>query len=106
MGRKKANHPLIESLEIVAVAAEGKALGRWNDIVVFVPMAVPGDVVDVQVCCKRRRYMEGRIVRFVRRSPLRVEPVCEHFGVCGDASGRTCLTTNSSASSRSRSPSN
>ena len=83
MGRKKANHPLIESLEIVAVAAEGKALGRWNDIVVFVPMAVPGDVVDVQVCCKRRRYMEGRIVRFVRRSPLRVEPVCEHFGVCG-----------------------
>ena len=48
MGRKKANHPLIESLEIVAVAAEGKALGRWNDIVVFVPMAVPGDVVDVQ----------------------------------------------------------
>ena len=83
MGRKKANHPLIESLEIVAVAAEGKALGRWNDIVVFVPMAVPGDVVDVQVCCKRRRYMEGRIVRFVRRSPLRVEPVCGHFGVCG-----------------------
>ena len=83
MGRKKANQPLIESLEIVAVAAEGKALGRWNDIVVFVPMAVPGDVVDVQVCCKRRRYMEGRIVRFVRRSPLRVEPVCEHFGVCG-----------------------
>ena len=83
MGRKKANHPLIESLEIVAVAAEGKALGRWNDIVVFVPMAVPGDVVDVQVCCKRRRYMEGRIVRFVRRSPLRVEPFCEHFGVCG-----------------------
>ena len=55
MGRKKANHPLIESLEIVAVAAEGKALGRWNDIVVFVPMAVPGDVVDVQGCCKRRR---------------------------------------------------
>ena len=77
MGRKKANHPLIESLEIVAVAAEGKALGRWNDIVVFVPMAVPGDVVDVQVCCKRRRYMEGRIVRFApplaaaRRAGLR-----------------------------------
>ena len=45
MGRKKANHPLIESLEIVAVAAEGKALGRWNDIVVFVPMAVPGDEI-------------------------------------------------------------
>ena len=83
MGRKKANHPLIESLEIVAVAAEGKALGRWNDIVVFVPMAVPGDVVDVQVRSKRRRFMEGCIVRFVKKSPMRVDPVCEHYGVCG-----------------------
>ena len=59
MARKKANYPLIESLEIVSVAAEGKALGRYNDVVVFVPMAVPGDVVDVQVRSKRRRFMEG-----------------------------------------------
>ncbi len=83
MARKKANHPLIESLEIVAVAAEGKALGRYNDVVVFVPMAVPGDVVDVQVRSKRRRFMEGYIVRFVNNSPMRVDPVCEHYGVCG-----------------------
>ena len=58
MARKKANYPLIESLEIVSVAAEGKALGRYNDVVVFVPMAVPGDVVDVQVRSKRRRFMD------------------------------------------------
>ena len=83
MARKKANYPLIESLEIVSIAAEGKALGRYNDVVVFVPMAVPGDVVDVQIRTKRRRYMEGYIVRFVKRSPWRVEPVCEHYGVCG-----------------------
>ena len=53
MARKKANYPLVEGLEIVDIAAEGKALGRWNDIVVFVPMAVPGDVVDVQIRSKR-----------------------------------------------------
>ena len=83
MARKKANYPLIESLEIVSVAAEGKALGRYNDVVVFVPMAVPGDVVDVQVRSKRRRFMEGYIVHFVKKSPMRVDPVCEHYGVCG-----------------------
>ena len=65
------------------MAAEGKALGRYNDVVVFVPMAVPGDVVDVQVRSKRRRFMEGYIVRFVKKSPMRVDPVCEHYGVCG-----------------------
>lgn len=83
MARKKANYPLIEGLEIVDIAAEGKALGRWNDIVVFVPMAVPGDVVDVQIRSKRRRFMEGYIVNYIKKSPLREEPVCEHYGTCG-----------------------
>ena len=49
MARKKANYPLIEGLEITTLAAEGKAMGRYNDVVVFVPMTVPGDVVDVQI---------------------------------------------------------
>ncbi len=83
MARKKANYPLIEGLEITTLAAEGKAMGRWNDVVVFVPMTVPGDVVDVQIRNKRRRFMEGEAVRFVRRSPMREEPFCAHFGVCG-----------------------
>ncbi|HBX89993.1 23S rRNA (uracil(1939)-C(5))-methyltransferase RlmD [Alistipes sp.] len=83
MARKKANYPLIEGLEITTLAAEGKAMGRWNDVVVFVPMTVPGDVVDVQIRLKRRRFMEGYVVRYVERSPLRTEPFCAHFGVCG-----------------------
>ncbi len=83
MRRKKANYPLIESLEITTLAAEGKAMGRYNDIVVFVPMTVPGDVVDVQIRSKRRRFMEGVVVKYVKRSELRAEPFCEHFGVCG-----------------------
>ncbi len=83
MARKKANYPLIEGLEITTLAAEGKAMGRWNDVVVFVPMTVPGDVVDVQIRSKRRRYMEGFVVRYVKKSPNRVEPFCAHFGVCG-----------------------
>jgi len=83
MARKKANYPLLEGLEITALAAEGKAMGRWNDQVVFVPMTVPGDVVDVQIRLKRRRFMEGFAVRYVKRSALRAEPFCEHFGVCG-----------------------
>ena len=83
MARKRANYPLLEGLEITTLAAEGKARGRWQDVVVFVPLTVPGDVVDVQIRTRRRRYSEGYVVRYVRRSPLRVEPFCEHFGVCG-----------------------
>jgi 23S rRNA (uracil1939-C5)-methyltransferase len=86
MGKRRRENPLIEGLEITAVAAEGKAMGHHNGVVVFVPLAVPGDVVDVQVRSKRRRFMEGYVVRWVRKSTLRAEPFCEHFGVCGGCS--------------------
>ena len=86
MGKRQKNNPLIEGLEITAVAAEGKAMGHNDGVVVFVPLTVPGDVVDVQVRSKRRRFMEGYVVRWVRRSELRAEPFCKHFGVCGGCS--------------------
>ncbi len=74
---------MLERLVISDVAAEGKALGRVNDTVVFVPLAAPGDVVDVQVTKKRKKYFEGRPVKFHHLSEMRAEPFCEHFGVCG-----------------------
>ena len=83
MARKRQNYPFIPALEITTLAAEGKAMGRYNDQVVFVPMTVPGDVVDVQIRNKRRRFMEGVVVNYVKFSPLRSEPFCSHFGVCG-----------------------
>ena len=83
MGKRRKDYPLIEGLHITTLAAEGKAMGKVDNQVVFVPMTVPGDVVDVQVRKHHRRYMEATVVRFVERSPLRVEPFCEHFGVCG-----------------------
>ncbi len=76
-------HPRLEGLKITSLAAEGNAMGKWNDVVVFVPMTVPGDVVNVQIRTKRRRYMEGYVTEYIERSPLRVEPFCAHFGVCG-----------------------
>ena len=70
MSRGRGELPVIENLEITALAAEGKSLGHWNDVVVFVPMTVPGDVVDVRIRSKRRRYMEGTVTRFVKLSGL------------------------------------
>ncbi len=82
MGRKK-QLPLLEQVTITDIAAEGKALARIDNRVVFVPMAVPGDIVDIQVRKKRKGYFEGQVVKLHKPSTLRQEPVCEHFGVCG-----------------------
>jgi 23S rRNA (uracil1939-C5)-methyltransferase len=83
MSRKNKKNPLLEGIEITAYAAEGKSLARVNDKVVFVPFAAVGDVVDIQVLKSRSSYAEGTIARMIKPSPVRVEPVCEHFGVCG-----------------------
>lgn len=83
MVRKKKELPLLEQVTITDVAAEGKALARVNDMVVFVPYVVPGDVVDLQVKRKKHSYAEAVAVKFHEYSPLRSEPFCKHFGVCG-----------------------
>ena len=83
MGKRRKDYPLIEGLHITTLAAEGKAMGKVDNQVVFVPMTVPGDVVDVQIRKHHRRFMEGVVVRFVEKSPLRVDHFCEHFGICG-----------------------
>jgi len=82
VGRKK-ELPLLEKVTISDIGAEGNALSRVDNMVVFVPMLVPGDVADIQVIKKRKKYLEGKVVRFHEYSPDRIEPECIHFGVCG-----------------------
>ena len=87
---KKKTLPLLQNVTIEAVAAEGKCLfhmptasEQHPSLVVFVPFCVPGDVVDVQITRKKHSFAEGELVRLVQPSPKRVEPQCQHFGICG-----------------------
>ena len=83
MARKKKELPLLERVTITDVAAEGKALAKVNDLVIFVPYVVPGDVVDLQIKRKKNHYAEAVAVKFHEYSPERAEPFCQHYGVCG-----------------------
>ena len=74
---------MLEGVTIEAVAAEGKCLFHWEDLVVFVPWCVPGDVCDIQIRRKKHSFAEGEVVRIVEPSKVRAVPFCEHFGVCG-----------------------
>ena len=82
MGRKKPN-PLLENIEITDIAAEGNAIARVDNLVLFVPYGIPGDIVDIQVTKKRKNYMEGYITALRKPSSLRIDPECSHFGTCG-----------------------
>lgn len=82
MARKK-NHPKYDNITITDIGAEGKAIAKINDIIVFVPYAIPGDVVDLQVIKKRKRFMEARVTKVHQYSSDRIDAICEHYGICG-----------------------
>lgn len=90
MGRKKKELPEIEGVEITGIAAEGKSIARVklhegdeSPIVVFVPFGAPGDIVNLKIDKRKHNYAEAHITKIVKPSPIRIEPKCEHFGVCG-----------------------
>ena len=82
MGRKK-QLPVLRGVKITDIGSEGNAIARVDDMVLFVPGMIPGDVVDVRVTKKKKRYMEGVALTVTMPSPDRITPPCEHFGVCG-----------------------
>lgn len=73
----------MENIEITGVAAEGNAIARVNEMVVFVPYGAPGDIADIKIDRKKHSYAEGHIERLSHPSEIRVQPFCEHFGTCG-----------------------
>lgn len=83
MSRKRKPLPLLENITITDIAAEGKAIAKVDNLVIFVPYVVPGDVVDLQIRKKKHSYAEAEVVKFHSYSENRTQPFCKHFGVCG-----------------------
>ena len=83
MARKKKTLPILENILITDFAAEGKSLARVDDMVVFVPWAVPGDVCDLQVRRRKHSFMEAEVIRYHEYSKVRTKAFCQHFGICG-----------------------
>ncbi len=82
MSRKKQK-PLYEGLKIEDIGSEGKAIARTGEMVVFTTYAVPGDIVDLQVTKKRKKYAEANVIKYHKYSEERTENFCDHFGICG-----------------------
>ena len=83
MGRSRKNKPFYAGVTIADIGAEGKAIARVNDMVVFTTHVIPGDVVDLQITKRRKNYFEARVVSLIEKSPDRIDAFCQHFGICG-----------------------
>lgn len=90
MARKKKTLPTLKNIEITGLAAEGKAIAKVKlhpedeaPIVIFIPYGAPGDIADIKLTRKKHSFAEGEISEMITPSPMRVEPKCRHFTICG-----------------------
>ncbi len=83
MKKIPADLKFLQNIEVIDIAEEGKGVGKSGDLVIFIEKAVPGDVVDVELMRRKKKFYEGRISNMVKPSEYRTEPFCQHFGVCG-----------------------
>lgn len=81
--KHRTEQVIIEHVEIIDAGAEGKAIGRKDNMVIFISNAVPGDVADILITRKKKTFLEGKAVAFHKLSEKRATPFCAHFGMCG-----------------------
>jgi 23S rRNA (uracil1939-C5)-methyltransferase len=79
-----SKNKLFESVEIFDIGSKGQTIAKSNEgIVLMVKNGVPGDIVDIKTYRKKKNYFLGNIVNYQSYSKYRVNPKCEHFGLCG-----------------------
>jgi 23S rRNA (uracil1939-C5)-methyltransferase len=83
MKKVPADKKFLQNIEVIDIAEEGKGVGKSDDLVIFIEKAVPGDLVDVELVKRKKKFFEGRISNLIRPSEHRTDPFCQHFGVCG-----------------------
>ncbi|MBQ2455582.1 MAG: TRAM domain-containing protein, partial [Firmicutes bacterium] len=82
------NDNTVVSLKIEDLGTSGEGIGRADGLAVFVPGALPGDVVQAEITENKGRFAKGRLVCIEKKSVDRVEPDCPYFGQCGGCSLR------------------
>ncbi len=79
----KRPNKIVEGVVIHDTSAEGLAVARIDEMVVFVEGAIPGDVCTIQIYRVKKKFGEAKMVKLEVPSPHRTAAPCEHFGTCG-----------------------
>lgn len=83
MARKRKKLPIFENVTIIDAGAEGKAVAKVNEMVLFVNGGIPGDICNIQITKKKKNFLEGHPIKFIKKSEKRRDAFCKHFGTCG-----------------------
>ncbi len=81
--RRKNRQVLFENVELIAGGGEGHAIAKIDGKVIFVKYGAPGDVVDIRIVGRKKKFSLANITKIHQASTLRTPHFCEHYGLCG-----------------------
>jgi 23S rRNA (uracil1939-C5)-methyltransferase len=70
-------------LTLTTLAYGGEAIGRHDGRAVFVPFALPGEIVRARIIEERKNFARAELLEVVKASPERIAPKCPHYTACG-----------------------
>lgn len=70
-------------VKIIDIDHKGNGMARVDNKIVFIPKAVTGDIVNIDIVKKHKKYDEGRVNQIVTLSEDRIESLCPYYNVCG-----------------------
>ncbi|TLN10370.1 TRAM domain-containing protein, partial [bacterium] len=74
------------TFQVAAVADGGAAVGRVDGKAAFIEFCAPGETVRARVVEEKKNFLRAKLIEVLIPSPLRVEPRCQHYGLCGGCS--------------------
>ncbi|HQE50515.1 MAG TPA: TRAM domain-containing protein, partial [Fervidobacterium sp.] len=70
-------------VKIDGITHRGEGVGRIDGKATFIPFAIPGETVEIEIVQERSKFIRGRLKRVLDPSPDREEPKCPYYTTCG-----------------------
>lgn len=61
----------------------GQGITFVDDVITFVPNTIPGDIVDIKIVKKKKKYNVGKVINYIKLSKDRIDYKCPYFNKCG-----------------------
>lgn len=70
-------------VEIFNLDHQGRGIGRINNKIIFIPNALPGEIIEAKIVLEKKNFYEGKINSILKSSAERIKSICPHFDECG-----------------------
>ncbi len=61
----------------------GRGIARIDNKIIFIENALPNEEVEIEVTKEEKRYLEGKVIKYIKTSKQREEPDCPYYNQCG-----------------------